>query len=366
MKLLFLTVMPSPYQRQLFRAIDALPDIDLSVLYFTAGAHDREWKRPDLYPFEQVLPGRTLTWLGPSAHWNPAVMDRIATIDPDLVVVSDYSALTAQLAMRRLRRRRTPFLFWGEVPGFSNRGRVGRSIRAILQAPLDHAAGIVGIGSVAADAYRHLVPGKPVFNIPYFCDLAPYRAARQTAGANRTSVDILFSGQLIARKGLDVLIRAFNEIAPAHPAARLRVLGAGPGRQMYESMVAEAVRDRVIFMGHQDPADLPAIFATADIFCLPSRHDGWGVVVNEALGAGLPIVASSATGAAHDLVTEGTNGFITPTDDVAALTDALRRLVADDRLRHRMAQASLDAAGRWGVEEGARRWQDVATRTLSA
>ena len=137
MKLLFLTVIPSPYQRQLFTALAARGDVDVQVFYFTAGAHDRSWAIPDLHPFETILPGRTLTRLGPSAHWNPGIMDRIAQADPDLVIVSDYSAVTAQVAMRGMARRGRPFVFWGEVPGFSTRGRLGTFLRRQLQAPLD-------------------------------------------------------------------------------------------------------------------------------------------------------------------------------------------------------------------------------------
>ncbi|WP_056038789.1 glycosyltransferase family 4 protein [Loktanella sp. 3ANDIMAR09] len=360
MKLLFLTVIPSPYQRQLFTALAARGDVDVQVFYFTAGAHDRSWAIPDLHPFETILPGRTLTRLGPSAHWNPGIMGRIAQADPDLVIVSDYSAVTAQVAMRGMARRGLPFVFWGEVPGFSTRGQLGTFLRRQLQAPLRHARAIAAMGSVAVPAYRALCPGLPVANIPYFCDLAPFRAARDAATTDPDTIDVLFSGQMIPRKGFDVLLTAFDRVARSHPQLRIVALGGGPAQDEYAAAVPADLRDRVVFLGHRDPADLPQVFAAADLFCLPSRHDGWGVVVNEALGAGLPVLVSDAVGAGPDLVQDGETGFITPAGDADALAQVLDRLAGDAALRARMTEAVCAAAARWDVDEGARRWASLA------
>lgn len=365
MKLLFLTVIPSPYQRQLFAALDALPDIELSVFYYRAHAHDRSWVLPDLHPFETILDGRTFTRLGPSAHWNPQVMAEIDRVAPDLVIVSDYSALTAQWVMRRLARRGQPFVFWGEVPGFSSRGALGTQVRRWLQAPLRQARAIVGIGAQATRAYERLCPGLPVHNIPYYCDLTPYRQAAAARAPGSDHIDILFSGQMIQRKGVDLLLEAFRRIADRHPALRLLLLGDGPEKARYQAMVPPDLSQRVLFLGHMPPEALPARFAQADIFCLPSRHDGWGVVVNEALGAGLPIVTTKTVGAGADIVTEGENGFIVPVDDAAALAHALERIAGDDRLRAAMAAAARTRAAQWDVEEGARRWRHVAHTLLT-
>lgn len=364
MKLLFLTVIPTPYQRDLFRAIEATGDVDLSVFYYRAQAHDREWKKPELTPFERILDGQTLTVLGPSAHWNPGALQAIEEIAPDLTVVSDYTAPTAQVVMRGLARRKMPFMFWGEVPGFTKRSPVGAAARRLLQRPLSKAAAIAGIGNVAVDAYRELCPDTPVYNIPYFCDLTRFRQAADRAGERSSTVTILFSGQMIPRKGVDLLLAAFDRIARAHPALQLMLLGNGPNRAEYEAMVAPDLSDRVAFLGHQDPSALPDLFARADIFCLPSRHDGWGVVVNEALGAGLPIVVTDTVGAGHDLVDLGCNGYITPVDDVGALATALNRLAGDHSLRRQMAQHSRANTHKWDTDEGARRWIRAATEVL--
>lgn len=365
-RILFLTVIPSPYQRQLFDRLSKSQVLEVRVLYYAIGAHDRQWEHPELAEYESVMPGRQLRWLGGSAYCNPRVLRSLFDAKADIVVVSDYSVPTAQIAMRALGMRRNSWIFWGEAPGFNQRGPIGSFMRRRLQAPLSTATAIAAIGSKAVSAYEELFPGKTVFNIPYFCELATYEDARRRRPATAdATVDILFSGQLIARKGCDILLSAFSKVASRQPQARLLLLGDGPQRAILEGMVPDAMRDRVVFLGHREPHELPDIFAAADVFCLPSRHDGWGVVINEAIGAGLPVVVSEAVGAGYDLVRDGVNGYLTRTGDHEQLAEALDRIVGNSQLRERLATASAGMARDWGLDEGVSRWLAAADTVLA-
>src|SRR5262249_5970272 len=146
-------------------------------------------------------------WLGPSAHFNPGIIKILREDTSNLFVLSDYSALTTQIAMRYLTRRRKPWVFWGEIPGLRRQGRLTRFIRHRLQRPIrGGAVAIAAIGSLAVAFYQKHFPEIPVFNIPYFCDLAPFRAAATQRGNEKgPAVGVLFSGQFIERKGIDVL-----------------------------------------------------------------------------------------------------------------------------------------------------------------
>ena len=101
----------------------------------------------------------------------------------------------------------------------------------------------------------------------------------------------------------------------------------------------------VRLLGHVQPEALAAEYEEADALVLPSIHDPWGLVVNEAMAAGLPVVVSSAAGAADDLVTDGWNGFVVPPFDAAALTRALETLAADPGLRLEMGRHSAERIG---------------------
>ena len=362
-----MTVMPSPYQRELFQALHSDSRMEIRVLYYAQSAADRNWSIGPLSAYEKILPGRTIGWLGPSAHFNPGIVETLKTESAELFVLSDYSAPTTQIAMRTLTRSKKPWVFWGEVPGLNQRGRLGTLLRQQLQRPiLKGARGIAAIGSEAVNAYQALFPRIRVFNIPYFCDLAHFRtAATERFKLRKSTVDVLFSGQLIERKGVDLLIRAFAQIADQVPELRLKLLGTGPALNALIRIVPPDVQERIHFLGFQQPAAMPGIFAAADVFVLPSRHDGWGVVVNEALGAGLPIIVSDQVGAC-ELVEDGCNGFVTPAGEIHSLARALLKLGQSRDLRQSFGCASAERALNWGLDEGVRRWLELSNRVLGA
>ena len=130
-RVLFLTVMPSPYLRELFQALHTDARIEIRVLYCTQSAAGRNWLPVALFPYEKVLLGTTMTWLGPSAHFNPSIAQIAFQQDTDLFVLGDYSAPTTQIAMWFLTRRKRPWVFWGEVPGFNRRGRLASLLSAL-------------------------------------------------------------------------------------------------------------------------------------------------------------------------------------------------------------------------------------------
>jgi glycosyltransferase involved in cell wall biosynthesis len=364
-RVLFLTVMPSPYQRELFSALHSDGRMEIRVLYCARRAFDRNWSIPSLRAYEKILPGTTISVLGPSAHFNPSIVRVLGNWN--LVVVSDYSSLTAQIAMRYMNLIRKPWVFWGEVPGFRARGRLGTLMRRQLQHPIKNgAAAIAAIGSEAVEIYQTLFPKIPIFNVPYFCDLNRFAiVASARCKQRKETIDVLFSGQLIERKGVDVLVRAFVRVCHQIPELRLHILGVGPALQALTKLVPVELLDRIKFLGFQQPDSMPEIFAAADAFVLPSRHDGWGVVVNEALGAGLPIIVSDRVGA-RDLVEHGRNGLITRAGDVDSLASALLRLGRSGELRRTYGRVSMLKAPQWGLSEGVNRWNELYDQVVAA
>jgi glycosyltransferase involved in cell wall biosynthesis len=164
---------------------------------------------------------------------------------------------------------------------------------------------------------------------------------------------VLFSGRMIERKGVDTLIDAFKRVARMRSDVALLLLGDGPKQAEYQSMVPEELRSCIHFAGHVPQNDLPEHFAAADLFVFPSRHDGWGVVINEACAAGLPIVTTRQTGAAYDLVEDGRSGFVLEHDDIDGLVDRLLRLIDDPALREKFGQRSRELVEPYSAENGA-------------
>jgi glycosyltransferase involved in cell wall biosynthesis len=108
--------------------------------------------------------------------------------------------------------------------------------------------------------------------------------------------------------------------------------------------------DLAIVVGGHEEDDLAQAYVDADVFALLSRHEPWGVVVNEAAASGRPLVLSDHVGAAYDLLRDGENGFVVPADDAHAAAAALRRLAADAELRRRMGERSRELVRAWGYE----------------
>lgn len=163
---------------------------------------------------------------------------------------------------------------------------------------------------------------------------------------------VLFVGGVGVRKGVPRLLDVF---ASLKGAAELRVVGrAEPGMASILARAGTNVR----VLGALSGADLAAEYRTADIFCLPSLEEGFGLVVAEAMAAGLPVVASDATAAA-ELIRPGIDGLTVPAGDDAALKDALETLIADKRGREAMGAAARERIGEFT-------WDATAGRAVAA
>ncbi len=345
LRVAFVSVVPSPYQRDLFAALAARPEVQLEVFYLEEASPDSPWPPREMSTYERILPGFWFALGSARCHLNWA-LPKLATYDA--VVLNTLMSLTAQRLMRfdLLRAR---WLFWGE------RLRTRARWHDALCAPLRRAAGIVSVGSVAQADYRKRFPASRHFDIPYHCDLSAFLAIPRPS-YDRREVVFLVCGQMIARKGVDVILEAFANL---DGRARLLLVGREADLPAMLAQVPEAVREHIHYAGFQAPEALPSHFAQADVFVLPSRHDGWGVVVNQALGAGLPILCSDAVGAGHDLVEPEVNGLRFAAGNVVAARAAMQRLLDDPSLIDTWGSNSRALAPAWQPAAGAAKWVDV-------
>ena len=348
---MFVTIVPSPYQRDLFGALAAREDVDLSVYYLNAKSFENPWPEKPLRPFEKIMPG--LSPLGEAlAHVNWRLPNVSAA---DVVVLSGYTSVTAQWLMRGgLRGRR--WLFWGER--LHRHSGLKALIQQALTAPISHASGIVGMGCAAEADYRRRFPCVPqFFCIPYHCELSPFFAIKQRPESD--PITFFFCGQMIRRKGVDLLLLAFDRLIAAGLDAKLLLVGREADLSEFLAMVSPVGQSRIRYEGFQPPECLPGYFAKSDVFVLPSRHDGWGVVINQAMAAGLPIITSDAAGAGLDLVQHGINGMRVEAGDVDALYRAMEMIARNPSLVRQWGERSRERARDITPEAGAEKWAQV-------
>jgi len=190
-------------------------------------------------------------------------------------------------------------------------------------------------------------PAKVAVN-PYGVNLERFGRLQPKRGQGR--IRILFVGEVGVRKGVPWLLKAFARIKRD---AELHLVG--PVAPVFKPMLAQLPLDRVHLRGPLRGSALDEEFAAADLFCLPSIEEGFGMVVLEAMAAGLPVVASTATGAAD---MSAAQPVLIPPADESALAEALALLIADPEGRE-----VRSVAGRQSVANGFS-WQDYGDRAV--
>jgi glycosyltransferase involved in cell wall biosynthesis len=184
-------------------------------------------------------------------------------------------------------------------------------------------------------------------------------ALRAELGLEVEDVAVLSVARLSPEKGLDTLVRAVH--AAGDPRLVLLLAGSGPERERLRSL-AEGLGVGLVLLPDVPWERVVERYVVADLFALLSRHEPWGVVVNEAAACGLPLVLSDRVGAAHDLLEEGLNGTLVPVDDVEAAAAAIRDLAADPERRRRAGAASRAIVREWGYEPSIENLVRVARR----
>jgi glycosyltransferase involved in cell wall biosynthesis len=170
---------------------------------------------------------------------------------------------------------------------------------------------------------------------------------------------------LIERKGVDLVSAGFVRLAQEVPQVRLKIVGEGELRESLERTLRR-VGERVEFIGFKDWKELPAEYAAADVLCVPSRYDGWGLVVPEGLASGLPVIGTDRMGAAIEFVESGRNGWLISAGDEEALLAAMRDaalMTAGEILA--MGCRARQSVSAHTLQNGATRFVDYARQVVS-
>ncbi|HZB20814.1 MAG TPA: glycosyltransferase family 4 protein [Blastococcus sp.] len=204
--------------------------------------------------------------------------------------------------------------------------------RGLLRWAMRPAHRVVAVWTAGRDLLQQVLPPERVTLIDNGVAVDVPRAT----GADHGTPRILFVGLLTPRKGVVDLLTASRLLRERGVQHELRLLGGTPDEGPdAEAQVRAALDDGVTLLGTRAPHEMPAAFAEADIFCLPSWWEAMPLSILEAMAAGLPVVASDV-GDVGRAVADGTSGFVVPVRDPHKLADALEPLLKDADLRHRM------------------------------
>jgi glycosyltransferase involved in cell wall biosynthesis len=372
---------PIQYQSPMLRRIASAPWIDLTVYYFsdfTAHAYKDSgfgvsvaWDVPllDGYKSEYLPYSGQQTTPMPQRPRSRGIFKRLHDGKFDAVWVHGYSYRNAMHVMLAAKLLGIPVLLRAE-PWLGDRPRSKKTVAAknlFFAALKRFVTAVLPIGTLNDEYWQHYFGGSiPRFLFPYCVDNQFFQQRSVEAAARRSELQsalgldptrpvILFASKLQARKHCGDLLEAYikmRDTVPVRPY--LLIIGDGEQRSELESRLRE-LRETgagdVRMLGFRNQTELPRYFDLCDVFVLPSRHEPWGLVVNEAMNAGRAIIVTSEVGSARDLVRDGVNGFIVPVRDVDALAEALRKVTASKQTAAAMGAESLKTINRWSFEE---------------
>ncbi|MCK5857889.1 MAG: glycosyltransferase family 4 protein [Abyssibacter sp.] len=360
---------PSPYMVERFNALADRNAFEFEAWFNDRIHSDRSWAVDETaWRFRhRYLPATRL--FGRTLHWPLPLLGR----RPD-VLVSLYAepVFLAGWALAKWRGARTAFRVLMTHDRWVIRHPVKEALKRFLFRQIDaiETPGEEG----KAFAMRYGAPAERIFFATHTVDIPYFHAAVAAARPERDELrrelglagtTFIYVGRLWWGKGINHLLEAFERLQRQSSApVSLLLVGDGPEEAELKQACAERGIHNVVFAGFRQKPELPRYYALADVFVFPTLGDPYGLVVDEAMACGLPVISTVAAGEIRDRVEEGVNGYVVPPEDSAALAGAMRILVEDAALRERMGAVSVQKVQGHTPERWAEDFEHIVHRLL--
>jgi glycosyltransferase involved in cell wall biosynthesis len=280
-RIFLLSNLPTPYQLDYLEQLSRLAEV--RAVFLSSSEANRDWTLQSRAWMRVLREGK---------QWGETLSE-LAEFKPSHVIVGGYRLPLANQLKCYCWQNNIQYYYWLEKPLPTGGARA--FLRSLVwRMTLPFSDGVLCIGSEAVQAYGKYA--QKTLNLPYSIDISRYRVREPLLPEG--VLRCLFVGQYIERKGVPELLEAFAAIQPG--VASLTMVGSGDLLPLVEEFAGRNAH--IHNRGFVEPAALAKLFAAHDVFVLPSRHDGWAVVVAEAMAAALPVVGTHMTGAFVDLV----------------------------------------------------------------
>jgi glycosyltransferase involved in cell wall biosynthesis len=377
-RLVITTEIISPYRIPVFNFLAEHPDVDLHVIFLAeTDPSMRRWKiyKDEIRFSYEVLPHWRRRIAGYNLLLNSGVAAALERAQPEVIVCGGYGYLASWQVLGWARRSKRPVFLWSESNQQDQR-RGMPHVEMLKRRFMAACSGFVVPGKSAAEYVATFgVLRERIFVAPNAVDNAFFAAQASEARSRAAEMRRLFNlperyflcvGRLVFSKGVFDLLDAYSQLAP-ELRSKLGLLFVGDGAEQpeLEARAAATHPGSVRFDGFAHREQLAVYYALAETLVFPTHTDPWGLVVNEAMACGIPIVATDAGGCIIDLVQDGWNGYVVPKNTPEKLAEALAK-VADSpdlnatmgaRSAQRIAQNSPQAcaAGFVAAMDAARR-----------
>lgn len=319
-KVLLITNIPNPYRVPLFNELSRQLNsrgVGLKILFGAKGYERRYFNldmRDCMFDYE-ILPARRLPHVDNErvSFTYGGLFTRIRKYNPDLIITNGFSVATVKLWFRSWFMD-TPYLIWsGAIEPQVERLSFLRTLQRRLVS--SRAIGGIAYGTLAKNYLaRHGVESDSIaigintVDTEFFRDKAMHlRALMDKKNRKKTLLSICY---LTKGKRVDQLLRAIQVLTSMRRDFVLKILGAGPEMENLRQLCCDLdIADSVEFVGFVEKSEIPAYLAAADCFLFSTEYDVWGLVLVEAMAAGVACIASRLAGATPDLIQDGVTGF---------------------------------------------------------
>ena len=295
-KILYFGTVPSPYQNSFWDECRKYAEVD--SLYLSSNEPGHQWAAVN-EGFISVLDYEKSKI---KAFFK--LIRHLSRMNPDVVLIGGYKIRFFSIIVLWFLIRRKDIFLWLERPLPS--GKIKNILRnSYLRITSFFIKGVLVIGNDAYKCYCSIF--KVIFNLPYSFKLDSYKLSKKRSNQD---MKFLFMGQYIHRKGIIELIKSFRTISEEN--VYLSLAGGGELNEEVNSLISES--NNIKNYGYLGYNDAPEFLVDHDVFILPSKHDGWAVVIAEAMASGLFVLGTSSTSACNEYLEDTKNGLFITTE----------------------------------------------------
>lgn len=346
-KIFIQSVFPAPYRVGVFKELNKAYDIYVVFERKTDANRSNEWFVQE-FGFEGIVLGGE----GEAAQYKDVVRDLKSY---DAVLAYDYTSISSAKLMLRCISKGIPY-FLNCDGAFLNRNPFKRMAKSffVKRAKACFASGehaekyFLANGAKMINIYRH--PFSSLFCTDILIKAVSHEEKmmiREQIGWPLDKNIVLSIGQFTNRKGFDILLQAWKSI---DQESVLVIVGGGENEKDYFDFIARNDLKNVKIESYKPKKQLFDYYKAADLFVLPTREDIWGLVINEAMACGLPIITTDKCIAGLELISDGLNGFIVPADDAIKLEEILLLVLKNQAMRDSMGQSNLEKIKEYTIE----------------
>jgi len=362
-KIVLLHNILTPHIIPLFERLDKKRELEMKFFFASGSESNRLWKEEVRDKFDyKILPKIAIEFREKDLFTyfiNPTVLFELIRFNPEVIVSAGWDIFAYQIAFFYAKLFRKKFILWSGSTKYEPSWR--RTIsKPLVWLMIKGADACIAYGTRAKEYLISLGANpKKIFiayntiDVDFFKkEIEKLRKNRERIKENigiKTSKIILYVGQLIERKGLVYLIKAFKKLREEMSDVGLLIVGYGQQEKELKELVKNKKIKDVYFYGGASWPEVAKFYAISDIFVLPSLEEVWGLVINEAMAAGLPIITTDRVGASIDLVKEGRNGAVAKSSNTHDLFLTMKNILEDPKLLTGMGKKSFELIKDFGI-----------------